>query len=133
MKKQRKRRCKKHGSGFAGAGLRLNDPAKFPAWAFGILHRKCVDQIRRNQRSRRHFEPYTDLNELAGEAMSEEHFALNQAFSNLKPDHRIVALLYFQEGLTHPEIAEALSIPAGTAKSRLFHARQKLKAALSGD
>ena len=119
--------------GICRGWLRLHDPAKFPAWAFGILHRKCVDQVRRNQRSRRHFEPYTDLNDPAGDAMSEDHIALNQAFNKLKPDHRVVAILYFQEGLTHPEIAEALSIPAGTAKSRLFHARQHLKAALSGD
>ena len=31
------------------------------------------------------------------------------------------------------EIAEVQAVPLGTAKTRLFHARRKLKAALSGD
>ena len=37
------------------------------------------------------------------------------------------------EGLTLAEIAEVQAVPLGTAKTRLFHARRKLKAALSGD
>ena len=49
----------------------------------------------------------------------------------LPPDQRLAAHLQFVEGLTLSEIAEAQAIPTGTAKSRLFHARRKLKAALS--
>ena len=44
---------------------------------------------------------------------------------------RFAAHLFFVEGLTLAEIAEVQSIPEGTAKSRLFHARRKLKAALT--
>ena len=40
------------------------------------------------------------------------------------------AHLYFVEGLKLCEIAEVQDVPTGTAKTRLFHARRKLKAAL---
>ena len=36
-------------------------------------------------------------------------------------------------GLTLAEVAAAVGVPVGTAKSRIFHARRRLKAALSGD
>ncbi|MGB3625085.1 MAG: sigma-70 family RNA polymerase sigma factor, partial [Henriciella sp.] len=32
-------------SGICRGWMGLNDPRKFPAWAFGILHRKCADRI----------------------------------------------------------------------------------------
>ena len=51
----------------------------------------------------------------------------------LPAEHRFAAHLFFIEGLTLAEIADAQGVPLGTAKSRLFHARRQLKAALSGD
>ncbi len=56
-----------------------------------------------------------------------------QAFAALAPEQRLAAHLYFVEGLTLAEIADVQDIPTGTAKSRLFHARRKLKVALSGE
>jgi len=57
---------------------------------------------------------------------------LNAAFASLPDDQRIAATLFFGEGLTLTDISDATCAPLGTVKSRLFHARQKLKAALSG-
>ena len=54
-------------------------------------------------------------------------------FAALPADQRLAAQLFFGEGLTLAEIAEVQAVPLGTAKTRLFHARRKLKAALSGD
>jgi DNA-directed RNA polymerase specialized sigma24 family protein len=51
----------------------------------------------------------------------------------LPGDQRLAAQLFFVEGLTLAEVAEVQQVPEGTAKSRLFHARRRLKAALSGD
>ena len=42
-------------------------------------------------------------------------------------------MLYFSEGLTLAEPAAATGVPVGTAKSRIFHARQHLKDLLEGD
>ncbi len=105
----------------------LRDPSRFPAWAYKILHRKCADQIRKNQKYRDKFA--TSEGNLAPfiSASGEEKVTIDQAFSRLSDDHRTSATLYFGEGLTLAEIAEVTSIPLGTAKSRLFHARRQLK------
>ena len=112
---------------------RLADPARFPAWAFSILQRKCADAIGRNMRDRERFKPSAVGAEASTEAGGETRTALDQAFARLSPDHRTAAILFFGEGLSLAEIATATDVPLGTAKSRIFHARQHLKAALEGD
>ncbi|MGB3165594.1 MAG: sigma-70 family RNA polymerase sigma factor, partial [Alteraurantiacibacter sp.] len=109
---------------------RLSDPARFGPWAFGILRRKCVDEIRKRQSQR---EPATADVSLAAPTDTTDSLAIAQAFATLPPEQRLAAHLFFVEGFTLAKIAEAQDIPEGTAKSRLFHARRKLKAALSGD
>jgi RNA polymerase sigma-70 factor (ECF subfamily) len=110
-------------------GLRsLNDPARFRSYAFAILHRKGADRLRR--RSREVALP-SDAPDCSQPAQQSERAAITQAFAALPSDQRLAAHLFFVEGLTLNEIAAAQAIPAGTAKSRLFHARRKLKAALA--
>lgn len=111
---------------------RLRDPARFAPWAFGILHRRCVDHIRRMQVKR------GQAGELESEPAAaigdaDDALTVRQAIAGLPPDQRLAAQLFFIEGLTLAEIAEVQQVPLGTAKSRLFHARRQLKAALSGD
>ena len=53
---------------------------------------------------------------------------VDAVLSTLSPDHREVLLLRFVEGLTMPEIAEALGIPVGTVKSRIHNALARLRA-----
>lgn len=59
--------------------------------------------------------------------------AIRQAFATLPAGQRLAAHLFYVEGLTLGEIAIATEVPLGTAKSRLFHARLRLKAALEGE
>lgn len=112
---------------------RLSDPAKFPAWAFGILHRKCADQIRADTKRRSRAAPLDDDMAGAPEAPDGARGDLQRAFASLSPDHRIAATLYFAEGLSLAEVAEVTGVPVGTAKSRIFHARKHLKSLLDGE
>jgi RNA polymerase sigma-70 factor (ECF subfamily) len=112
---------------------RLKDPAVFPAWAFGILHNKCRDLIRRNQRLRAREADPESAPEPAISARGEDAAAIGQALSRLSYEHRTAATLFFGEGLSLAEIARATGVPEGTVKSRLFHARQKLRADLKGE
>lgn len=112
------------------AGLR--DPARFPPWAFAVLHRRCADAIRRAQRLRGHSGEAEREPEAPG-AMPGEALAIRQAFALLPPDQRLAAQLYYTEGLSLAEIAEVQGVAEGTAKSRLFHARRKLRATLEGE
>jgi RNA polymerase sigma-70 factor (ECF subfamily) len=53
------------------------------------------------------------------------------AVTMLRPGHREVLGLVFGAGLTLPEVAAILEIPAGTVKSRLSSARNALSELLS--
>ena len=109
----------------------LSDPARFPAWAFTILRRRCADAIGRLPAERaRDGGAAEDISLIAPQGETDESLAILQAFAALPPDQRLAAQLHFVEGLTLAEIAEVQAVPTGTVKSRLFYARRKLKAAL---
>ena len=109
---------------------RMRDPKRFRAYAFGVLHRRGADHLRKTIRERDRIADAEGTQDEAEPATQSDHLAITQAFAALPPDQRLAAHLHFAEGLTLAEIAEVQDIPEGTAKSRLFHARRKLKAAL---
>ena len=109
----------------------IRDPRAFRAFAFGVLHRRGSDHLRGAIRNRTMQADLADVAQDCAPTRPEDRSALLQAFDALPDDQRIAAHLFFVEGLTLTEIAEVQSIPTGTAKSRLFHARRKLKAALT--
>jgi len=64
------------------------------------------------------------------EAVAEEQEwqqILQQAIDALPPDHRVVIVLRYLEGLSLKEIAYVLDVPEGTVKSRLYYARESLR------
>jgi len=52
---------------------------------------------------------------------------VQKAISELSPKLRAVVVLFDLQGLTYEEISQALRLPLGTVKSRLFNARSRLK------
>jgi len=66
-----------------------------------------------------------------GEAAAEAR-ALHRALAALSPEHRTVLALFYLEEMPVAELAIALDIPPGTVKTRLMHARTKLRALLEG-
>ncbi len=110
----------------------LEDPATFPCWAFRILNRRCIDWIRRRQSDRRRQEILAA--NTASRAVdpppqqgADAVATLSEAVASLDADGRKLLQLFYETGLSAREIATALSIPAGTVKSRLYHLREKLK------
>jgi len=59
--------------------------------------------------------------------------ALERGFRRLDPEQRAVVVLHYYLGLSLADVAEALDLPAGTAKSRLSRAMSRLRAALDAD
>jgi len=114
-------------------GLRkLTDPAQFPAWIYSIARRKCVDVIRNNQRQRRltmsaKAESNADAASDVGSGAANDAADLAAAISKLNAEHRDVVDLFYREDLSVEEIGRVLEVPAGTVKSRLYHAREALK------
>jgi RNA polymerase sigma-70 factor (ECF subfamily) len=48
----------------------------------------------------------------------------------MDPEQRLVLSWFYLEDMPLRDVADALSIPVGTVKSRLFHARAALRASL---
>ena len=67
----------------------------------------------------------------AGEAEPDLRSRLASAIDDLPEVYRVVVVMHDVEGYTHDEISNVLGVPQGTSKSRLFHARAKLRAALA--
>lgn len=52
---------------------------------------------------------------------------VRQAIAALPPRHRIVVVLALVDDVPYSEIADALGLPVGTVKSRVFHAVRRLR------
>ncbi len=52
---------------------------------------------------------------------------LRQGLRMLPDNRRTILAMFYLEEMSVKEISEVLSVPAGTVKSRLFHARAALK------
>ena len=61
----------------------------------------------------------------------EQRKQLEQALSELKPEHQAVLVLRGVEEKSYEEIAKTLNVPLGTVMSRLSRARAELKARLA--
>jgi len=110
--------------------------SKLSTWIFAIAYRKALKALRR------HDEPMED--DLAETRPSPEprpdqqlerrqtQAVLIGALGELTADHRaVVDLAYFHEA-SYREIAEIMDCPVDTVKTRMFHARRRLRARLAG-
>jgi RNA polymerase sigma-70 factor, ECF subfamily len=116
----------------------LNDPQKFRAWLYAILHNCFLSHLR----GRRPNEPleeivleHHDLVECieSTESASERNQIVQQvrdAICQLPLGQRQVITLVDLNGSSYAEVAEILEVPIGTVMSRLYRARQALRALL---
>jgi RNA polymerase sigma-70 factor (ECF subfamily) len=112
----------------------LRDHDRFGAWFDRILVNGCRDRLRHR---RRH--PVVDIagqgdgalassSDPAGAVANAD--AVERALRTLDADHIAVVVLRYEGDLTVPAIAERLGIAEGTVKSRLHHARRRMRTAL---
>ncbi|MFK8060102.1 MAG: RNA polymerase sigma factor [Polaribacter sp.] len=113
----------------------LKEPEKFKSWAISIVNRKAIDYIRANNREQNKLTKYfneskrtTLFSEIDDNSVVKK--ALLIAIEKLSIEHQMVIRLFYKESYTLKEISEILDISIGTTKSRLFHAREKLKTIL---
>ncbi len=111
----------------------LSEPSHFRAWAYSIVTRRAADLRRTLGRAERATEGLRQESANQTDAASDSESAaesLRLALDTLSSeDHALLRLFYLDE-LSVAETAEALNIPFGTVKSRLFHARQRLRRAM---
>ena len=112
----------------------LRDVERFDAWLYRLLVRSCADIGRRRRRWR------AELRVMPLEPAEPDRAAeladrdqLERGLRRLSDAQRTILILHFYVGLSPSEAADALSIPVGTAKSRLHYAIDALRAALAAD
>jgi RNA polymerase sigma factor (sigma-70 family) len=108
----------------------LRDPLRLDGW----LHRITINSARMVARKRRAVREI----QLTAEPEPSDSYEIatadfDRAFERLTVDQRALLLAHHLDGLSVRELAEHLSIPEGTVKSRLFAARSALDRALADD
>ena len=111
------------------------DPSRpFGPWLMRIVANAAVDRRRRKKvRTVEALSPATPTLE-AGPASETDRRAmlsvLEEALTRLPERQRMAVVLFDVEGYSHAEIAEIISVPQGTVRSDVFHARRALRTAL---
>ena len=115
---------------------RFRGSSKLSTWIFAIAYRKAL------KAKLRWPDPLPDdaldlqVSLEAGPDAQLQHQrlgdALREAMTTLSAEHRAVVDLTYFHGMGYREIAEVVNCPVDTVKTRMFHARRRLKQALSG-
>ena len=112
----------------------LRDADRFDAWLYRLIVRSCTDIGRHRRRWRTEIailprEPA----EADGSAQLADRDQIERGLIRLTDAQRTILVLSFYAGLSPTEVAAALEIPVGTAKSRLHYAIDALRAAIAAD
>ncbi len=110
--------------------------SKVSTWIFAIAWRKTLKALSRLDEVVA-YDPDQDAAPMAtgpeGLALRQELRALlSQALAALSAEHRAVIELTYYQGCDCREIAQIMRCPVDTVKTRMFHARRRLKVLLSG-
>ena len=115
---------------------RYNGASKVSTWIFAIAYRTALKALSRLDEAQ---EDKDAERRPSGEAGPEQALGDRQvqtlllsAMDQLSPDHRVVVDLTYYHEIGYREIAEIMDCPVGTVKTRMFHARQRLKDLLDG-
>ena len=116
---------------------KLDDATRFAPWLYRIAHNEAYSMFRKRR-------PETDVDQLEPEATGNQitmggsavfpielSLAVSSALGRLSPDQREAVVLKIYQGFKFEEMAEILSCPVSTIKSRLYTALELLKAELA--
>jgi RNA polymerase sigma-70 factor (ECF subfamily) len=116
---------------------KLDDPGRFAPWLYRIAHNEAYSMFRKRR-------PETDVEEVQPEATGtgiavgggsvfpiELSLAVSSALERLSPEQRESVVLKIYQGFKFEEMAEILSCPVSTIKSRLYTALDLLKMELA--
>lgn len=110
--------------------------SKLSTWIFAIAYRKALKARARWPHPAEDSQWDTRADPEPGPDQQLEHRRLHDslraAMEQLSADHRAVVDLTYFHGLGYRDIAHIMHCPVDTVKTRMFHARRRLRQALSG-
>ena len=110
--------------------------SRVSTWIFGIAYRQAMKARRRwdmpveQEPDLEQASPDDGPDELLHQSRRSD--ALRSAMDELTADHRAVLDLTYFHGMGYREISEIVGCPVDTVKTRMFHARRRLKRVLAG-
>jgi len=112
------------------------DPSRpFGPWLMRVVANAATDRRRRRKvRQVEELDPGLVAGGPRPDTVTEQEMLgerLRAALAELPDRRRMAVVLFDVEGYSHAEIAEILSIPEGTARSEVFHARRRLRVLLA--
>jgi RNA polymerase sigma-70 factor (ECF subfamily) len=115
-------------------GIRaLRAPEALRAWLYRVARGTALNRVRDDDARAEAEEPLDDRRDSAGDVEdptglgSHEAVEIHEALDRLDRPRREVLVLLFLEGLSVDEIAAVVGVPAGTVKSRVYHAKEALR------
>lgn len=99
----------------------------FLTWIINIGRNAAIDRARLKSFNRRSEQIENVSHSLEEAAINPETIGLQELVNKLNPEQKAILDLIYFKGYTQSEAAEALEIPIGTVKSRLYAAIGKLR------
>lgn len=109
--------------------ISLKEPNSFKSWSTKIVIRKSLDYINKEKRKVNHLKEIYYESKVKDEPLDKER-EIKQLLAGIKKlpkQQQLVLRLFYLEEHSLKEISSILEISVGTVKSRLYHAREKLK------
>jgi RNA polymerase sigma-70 factor (ECF subfamily) len=115
---------------------RFQGRSSVSTWVFGIARHRALNAVRGKRIETTPLDEGIQAEDEAETAEMSVHrksvkARLRKALDALSPEHREVVELTFFQGLSYKEIAQVVGCPENTVKTRMFHARKKLKPLLA--
>lgn len=111
---------------------KFRDNTNFKAWIYTIMKNTFINDHRRAKRTKalmdtvdREREQVSKVQMATSPMSSVRMSEIQRGLDRLDADFRVPFMMH-HEGYKYHEIAEELSIPLGTVKSRIFQARKRL-------
>lgn len=110
----------------------LRSTQAFSVWLYRIAHNQTMEYWRKNK----HYVLTNNIEEFDHSEIGngfetsfeiENGKMLHQALKSLSAEHKEVLVLHYLEEMSYQETAEVTGLPIGTVRSRIYHAKQKLK------
>jgi RNA polymerase sigma-70 factor (ECF subfamily) len=113
---------------------KFQQDSNFKAWVFTIMRNVFINNYRKQRKSNTLLDQSANQSILNSSSYASENQAeggimiseINEYVAALDESIRIPFLMHY-EGYKYQEISDALDLPLGTIKSRIFFARKELK------
>ena len=111
----------------------FNERARFSTWLYRVARNTCLDMLRAGRRRPVPIDPLDIRSTVAGDMGDQVALSttIELAMRAMVPEDRDALSAVALYGLSYAEAGEALGVPTGTVKSRVFRARRSLAMTLS--